>query len=82
MRELSRAIEQQEFRIFSPQFRIDQNGRRYSINKIFIEEAHYFPSAEHDDFLDATSRFYDMNARPPFIDNQADCEPQVFSDGS
>lgn len=72
----------QAFRIFRPQYRLDHNQMRYGINKVFVEEVRDFPRALHDDFLDATSRFYDMDPRPPIIYNERDLEPEVFSDGS
>ncbi|MEP6601370.1 MAG: hypothetical protein ABJB49_06105 [Nitrospirota bacterium] len=71
----------QHFRIFKPQRRIDQNGNAYSINKSLIEEYRYFPFSQHDDFLDATSRIFDMDVRSPEIINQCDLEPECFSDG-
>jgi hypothetical protein len=71
----------QAFRIFAPQKRIDHVGSSYSINRRFIDEYRYFPFSQHDDFLDATSRIFDMDPRPPFIDNVRDCEPEVFADG-
>ena len=72
----------QEFRIFRPQKRIDHVGNAYSINRRLIDELMYFPFAQHDDFLDATSRIHDMDPRPPMIYNERDLEPEVFSDGS
>jgi phage terminase large subunit-like protein len=72
----------QAFRIFTPQRRIDENGRVYWINQVFLNEALVFPFAQHDDFLDATSRIFDMDPRPPVIIDERDLEPQVFSDGS
>ena len=71
----------QAFRIFNPQFRIDHNGKRYSINKSLVEEYLHFPFSQHDDFLDACSRIFDMNPRPPEIFNEADCYPEIFADG-
>jgi phage terminase large subunit-like protein len=71
----------QEFRIFAPQKRLDENRMVYSINKVFLEEYLVFPYSAHDDFLDAVSRIHDMNPRPPEIYNEADCYPEVFSDG-
>jgi hypothetical protein len=71
----------QAFRIFNPQFRIDHNGKRYSINKSLIDEFLYFPFSQHDDFLDAMSRIFDMTPRPPEIINERDLEPECFSDG-
>ncbi len=72
----------QEHRCFVPQMRIDHNGKAYSINREFINEVMYFPFAQHDDFIDATSRIYDMDPRPPVIVNERDTEPEVFEDGS
>jgi hypothetical protein len=37
--------------------------------------------APDDDLLDATSRIFDMEIHPPEIINEADCYPEVFSDG-
>jgi hypothetical protein len=65
----------------TPQFRIDHNGKRYSINKSLVEEYLHFPFSQHDDFLDATSRIFDMNPRPPEIYNERDLEPEIFADG-
>jgi hypothetical protein len=72
----------QDFRIFQPQFRMDENRRLYSINRMLLDEYLVFPFAQHDDFLDATSRIYDMDPRPPVLINERDLEPEAFSDGS
>jgi phage terminase large subunit-like protein len=71
----------QEHRIFSPVRRKDQDRRVYSMFDLFVNEYLVFPYAQHDDLLDATSRIYDMDPRPPEIINEADCYPEVFSDG-
>jgi phage terminase large subunit-like protein len=55
----------QEYRIFKPTRRIDQDRRPYSLFDLFINEYLVFPYSQHDDFLDATSRIFDMEPRPP-----------------
>ncbi len=72
----------QAFRIFTPQWRVDQNRLRYSINRRFLEELKFFPFAQHDDFIDACSRIYDMDPRPPVLIDERDMEPETFSDGA
>jgi hypothetical protein len=70
------------FRIFAPQFRIDENRRLYSINAILIGELHLIPFSPHDDLADAVSRVYDMDPRPPMLYDERDTEPPTFIDGS
>ncbi len=72
----------QAFRIFTPQWRVDQNRARYSINRRFLEELKFFPFAQHDDFIDACSRIYDMDPRPPVLIDERDLEPETYSDGA
>src|SRR5258708_5695544 len=72
----------QEFRIYQPQFRLDEDRRAYSINRVLLDEYLTFPFSQHDDFLDATSRIYDMDPRPPQIINERDCESEVYTDGA
>ncbi len=72
----------QDFRIYKPQWRLDENRRLYSINKTFLDEALFFPFAQHDDFLDSVSRIYDMDPRPPILINERDTEPMTFADGA
>ena len=40
----------------------------------------YFPNAPMKDFLDALSRFYDMDPVPPMIINEADLVPETAED--
>jgi hypothetical protein len=72
----------QDFRIFMPMHRLDENRRLYSVNRVFLDEALVFPFAQHDDFLDATSRIFDMDPRPPVLVNERDTEPEAFADGA
>lgn len=70
----------QSFRIFSPVKRKDENGNLYSLNKNFIEEYLVFPFGAHDDFIDAVSRIYDIEAAPALIINERDLEPESYED--
>jgi hypothetical protein len=70
----------QSFRIFSPVKRKDENGNLYSLNKNFIEEYLVFPFGAHDDFIDAVSRIYDIEATPALIIDERDLEPECYED--
>lgn len=67
--------------VFQPSRRVDHAGNIYSINKNFIDEYTLFPFAKHDDFIDALSRIYDMDPRPPVLISERDLEPEVYDDG-
>lgn len=71
----------EEFRIFTPTKRMDENRRVYSLNARFLEEFEVYPFAKHDDFLDALSRIYDMEPRPPVLIDERMLEPEIFADG-
>ena len=73
--------EGEEFRIFTPTKRMDENRRVYSLNGRLFEEFKVYPFAKHDDFLDALSRNYDMEPRPPILIDERMLEPEIFSDG-
>lgn len=72
----------QAFRIYAPVHRRDEEGRVYSLNKNFLEEFLTFPFCAHDDFIDAVSRIYDIDAVPPVIIDERALEPESFADGS
>jgi phage terminase large subunit-like protein len=78
-----RSVRQQgeEFRVFLPTRRMDHDKKVYSLNSHFLEEYRSYPFSKHDDFLDAMSRIYDMDARPPVIIDERDLEPEIFADG-
>lgn len=71
----------QRYRIFTPTRRVDENRNTYALNKTLLDEYLVYPFAVHDDFLDACSRIYDIEAVPPLIINEQDLEPEVFADG-
>lgn len=78
----TKIIEQgQSFRVLKPVKRRDHEGNIYNLNQNFITEYLFYPFSLHDDFLDATSRIYDMDANPPIIIDQRSLEPEVYVDG-
>lgn len=70
----------QGYRVFSPVKRRDENGNTYSLNKSLIDEFLVYPYSAHDDFLDACSRIYDIDATPPIIIDERVLEPEAFID--
>lgn len=72
----------QAHRIFSPVKRADHNGNLYALNRAFLNEYLTFPFSPTKDFIDAASRIYDMEPRPPVIIDERAVEPEVFVDGA
>lgn len=60
--------------------RVDQDGRIYDVTARFLDEYCNFPATDHDDFLDTTSRVYDMEILPPEVINRGRTEPAIFED--
>jgi hypothetical protein len=52
----------------------------YDLVRYSFEELRKFPFAVHDDFLDALSRYNDMEPLPPSLDEEADLAPSVHPD--
>ena len=71
----------QSYRVFSPVKRADENKSLYALNKTLLDEYLVYPFAVHDDFLDACSRIYDIDAERPIIIDERMLEPQAFADG-
>lgn len=56
--------------------RKDENGNIYDLSDQFKLQAHYFPFGGLKDLVDAVSRIYDMDVKPPvFVDTSA-LEPE------
>ena len=59
----------------------DEEGRLYDLRTRFITEFINHPGLRsYKDLLDATSRVYDLNPRPPVIINEKDLEPPTFDE--
>lgn len=72
----------QKYRVFTPTRRADEARQPYSLNKTLLDEFLVYPFAVHDDFLDACSRIYDIEAVPPILIDERTLEPEVFIDGA
>jgi phage terminase large subunit-like protein len=72
----------QAFRIFKPVTRKDHEGSLYSLNKGFLDEYLTFPFSAKKDFIDATSRLFDMEPVAPIHIDERALEPEVFADGA
>lgn len=82
------AIEQNEkYRTAEPLKKRNEDGILYDPVRVWLEEFMLFPFAPYDDFLDVTSRIYDMEPRPPvsYEDEPGhpnSTEPDVYADGT
>lgn len=65
------------FRVFEPPRGVNESRAIYSLNAGFLDEYLTYPFSVHDDFLDAMSRFYDMEPMPPVLIDEASLEPEV-----
>ncbi|KKK53140.1 hypothetical protein LCGC14_3097800, partial [marine sediment metagenome] len=60
---------------------IGNERKVYDLMDWFVRNEYlYFPNAPKKDFLDALSRFYDMDPVPPMIINEADLVPETAED--
>lgn len=69
------------FRIYKPTRRPNYQGHVYTLNDVIHNELSSYPFSVHDDFLDAVSRIYDIDPRPPIPVSEASLVPAVFEDG-
>lgn len=72
----------QKYRVFTPVRRYDENREIYALNKTLLDEFLVYPFSVHDDFLDACSRIYDIEAVPPILIDERMLEPEAYADGS
>ncbi len=70
-----------KYLIVRPIKRIDEDGRLYDVTVRFIQEylAHPAPGA-FKDVLDAASRLYDLDLRPPVVIDEKAMQPETFHD--
>jgi len=75
----------EEWRVAKPIHKKDSDGKLYDTLDRMMEEYTFFPFAPSDDFLDALSRIYDMEASPPVhYENEpghtTSTEPEIYVD--
>jgi len=70
----------QSFRIVTALKRLNEDGDMYDLTRAFLEEFRLHPFAAHDDFLDATSRVYDMKPTKPVPFEAMNAEPRIYKD--
>lgn len=79
MRQMKR--DGQLYRVLRPITQKDEEGRTYDLTTRFIEEYLTHPApGSYKDLLDATSRVYDLNPKPPVIIDPKDLDPEVYPD--
>jgi hypothetical protein len=65
-----------DYRIARSIRRRDENGKLYDLTERFKLQVHYFPFGSTKDLVDAISRIYDMEPRPPRVVDQDQLEPE------
>lgn len=70
----------QPFRIAKNIRKKDSDGNIYDLTKQLKEQVMFYPFAPLKDLIDAASRIYDMNPRPPVLIDDKDLEPECFAD--
>lgn len=60
--------------------KVDSEKQIYDTTIRLIEEFLQFPYGEHDDILDAASRFFDLNMVEPVRYSTSSLEPPIFAD--
>jgi hypothetical protein len=73
--------EGQPYRIAKPIVRKDSEGNLYDLTRHFIEQQMLYPFAPLKDLIDAASRVYDMDPRPPVVVEEKDTLPELHTDG-
>jgi hypothetical protein len=73
--------EGQPFRVCKPISRVDSDGNLYDLTRHFIEQQMLYPFAPLKDLIDAASRVYDLEPRPPVLVDEADTLPELYPDG-
>lgn len=74
--------EGQPFRVLRPIRRTDHTGKMYNLTVNFVQQFLPYPFVSHEDLLDAVSRIYDMDPRPPILIDDKTLEPEAYADGA
>lgn len=71
----------QDYLAIGPIKRLNENNQVYDVTRELIDEMIFFPFAAHDDFVDAVSRIYDIDALPAMVFEQSEDEDDdVYED--
>lgn len=65
-----------DFRVAKPIKRLDENNQVYDLTEQLKMQFHYFPFGGLKDLIDACSRIYDMEPRPPRLAEARYAEPE------
>jgi len=68
------------YRIAKPIKKKDSDGNIYDLTTMLKEQIMFYPFAPLKDLIDATSRIYDMEPRPPVIIDDSQLEPEAYND--
>lgn len=60
--------------------RLDEERHTYDLTMKFMDEYQFFPFGRYKDLIDATSRIYDMEPKPPVIIAKHMTDPNVYFD--
>lgn len=71
---------EQIYRIAKPIRKRDSDGNIYDLSLMLKEQVMFYPFAPLKDLIDATSRIYDMEPRPPIIIDERELEPEATID--
>jgi len=70
----------QPYRIAKPIRKKDSDGNIYDLTKHFKEQVMFYPFAPLKDLIDAASRVYDLDPRPPVLIEEGSLEPEHYAD--
>jgi hypothetical protein len=64
---LQQSLAETKYRIVRPLKRLDENKDVYDLSRLFMDEMVRHPFSVHDDLIDAVSRIYDIDPKPPTL---------------
>ena len=67
-----------DYRIARPIIKRDENGSLYNLSERFKMQVSYYPFAGLKDLIDAVSRIYDLDVRPPEYIDSSILEPELL----
>jgi hypothetical protein len=70
----------QSYRVCKAISRVDSESNLYDLSRHAIEQIMFYPFAPLKDLIDAISRIYDMEPKPPVLIDDKDLEPEAFND--